>query len=359
MARTSFPASVSLCLSLSLAALLLPSDTRAAGYLWLGAEFSGEGNIYRFNLQTNTIDKVMAHAGSDHWNNVTSDGTYLYLGHPTTQTFNRHDAYTGDLVATGTHSASLGGHKEDGAFFEGSLWRMTYSGSALHRMTTAGVLETTLTAPSALVGLEFVNGQGYATNYSSGTIGRLTRDGTTWGFVPAVWRAGFAPSGGLGGLAYDPGSGTLYMATESNLYRIEIAQDTAKAILVVSLPSVGYPSGGLPDGMCWVALEGTSSVEPPSARGAAIELGAPWPSPARDGVWFDVNLSASGPVHVGIYDLAGRRQRAWDLPQFGAGRSRFHWDLKGRDGTPVPPGQYFIRLEAQGQRAVRSFTRLE
>lgn len=354
------PRVVALLLALSLAAAAAPS-ARAGGYLWLGAEFQGEGNIYRFNLATLAIDKVVSHAGADHWNNVTVAGTDLYLGHPTVETFNRHDAYSGDLEAPGAHSAPLGGHKEDGAYFEGSLWRATYSGGLLHRMTTAGVVETTFTSPSGLVGLTFAGPQGYASNYSTGRVGRLVRGATAWTFVPAVWAAGAAPLGSLGGLAYDAESATLYLATgDPRLYRVTVTNDTARAELVADLAAAGYPNGGLPDGLGWVPPLSGVDVSPETLpREGSIELGTPWPNPARAGVSFDVRLARPGPAHVGVYDLAGRKLRTWDLPGLGAGHSRFHWDLRTADGSRVPPGQYHARLDAGGESAVRPFTVLD
>jgi len=137
------------CLPSLVAAAASPPAAHADGYLWLGAEFQGEGNIYRFNLATGMIDLVQAHAGTDHWNNMATDGTSLYLGHPTSDTLNRCDAYTGALVSPGAYSSTLSGHKEDGAFGDGSLWRVTYSGTGvLHRTTTAGVAESTFTMAS-------------------------------------------------------------------------------------------------------------------------------------------------------------------------------------------------------------------
>ncbi len=344
---------------LVISSLVPGSFALAGGYLWLGAEFQGEGNIYRYNLQTNTIDLVTSPPSTDHWNNMATAAGRVYLGNPTSQVFNQHDAYTGALLTPGTHSATLGGHKEDGASFDGSLWRVTFSGGALHRMTTAGVLESTLTAPTGLVGLEFANGQGWATNYSTDRFGRLTR-GAVWAFVPSVWAVGQAPTGNLGGLAYDAQSGTMYMATDAgNLYTVTSVNDTARATLVIDLNTVGYPTGGLPDGMGWVLHESAVGILPPAPKGGSVELGAPWPNPARDAVWFEVRMPRSGAAHVGIYDVSGRLLRGWDLPGLGGGNSRFNWDLRTSDGRRVGPGQYFVRIEALGERSVRSFTRLE
>jgi hypothetical protein len=338
-------------------AVLAPT-AGADGYLWLGSEYQGEGNIYRFNLATGAIDKVVAHAGPDHWNNCAIANGSLYLGNPASQLFNKHDAYTGDLVTPGTYNVSLLGHKEDGCYAEGSLWRAAYNGY-VHRLTTAGVQETTFTATSGLVGIEFRNGEFWATNYSQGLIGRLTRGTTNWTFVASTWEVGFVPSGDLGALAYDAQSENLYMTTSTNrLYRITTNAGTARAILVVDLSTVGYPGGGLPDGMGWVPLSSVG-VEPRLPRSGAIELGAPTPNPAREDVSFEVRLARPGQARAGIYDLSGRALRKWDLPGLGAGQSRFHWDLRKADGTRVPPGRYFVRLEAHGETAVRAFSRVQ
>jgi hypothetical protein len=340
-----------------------PHPAHADGYLWLGSEFQGEGNIYRFNLATGMIDLVQGHAGTDHWNNVATDGTSLYLGHPTSDTLNRHDAYSGALVSAGAYSTTLAGHKEDGAFADGSLWRVAFSGtSVLHRTTTAGVAESTFTMSSnpGFVGLEFVADTLFATTYSTRDIGTLERaTATTLNFVVRPWATGQEPPFNFGALAYDERDDVLYMATASDrLYRVTFSGGQAFSELVVDLSTVGYPSGGLVDGMGWVAPEAVGVPETRAPRGAPVELAAPWPNPARDVVWFEIRVAEPTAARVGIYDISGRALRTWDLPGLGAGTSRFMWNFRA-DGGVVPPGIYFVRVSTAGGEVSRRVVRVE
>ncbi len=348
----------------SLSIVAAPRPAHAGGYLWLGAEFQGEGNIYRFNLATGMVDMVQAHAGTDHWNNMATDGASLYLGHPLSNTLNRHDAYSGALVSPGTYSTTLAGHKEDGAFGDGSLWRVTYSGTiVLHRTTTAGVAESTFTMTSnpGLVGLEFVADTLFATTYNTRDIGTLQRvTATTLSFVARPWAAGEEPPFDHGALAYDAQDDVLYMATTSDrLYRVTFSGGQAFSELVVDLSTVGYPAGGLVDGMGWVAPVGLGVPEAGSPHGGALELGAPWPNPARDAVSFEIRLAEPTAARVGIYDVAGRALRTWDLPGLGAGASRFMWNFRGPDGAVVPAGIYFVRVSTAGGEVSRRVVRVE
>jgi len=329
-----------------------PRNAGAAGYLWLGAEYHGEGNVYRYNIGTGMVDKVSAFAGTDHWNNMATDGTYLYLGHPTSGTMNRHDAITGDFISPGGYSSTLDGHKEDGAFWDGSLWRITYSGNTvLHRMTTAGVAETTFTMPSNLgfVGIEFVDDTIYATRYNGHEIGTLQRvSATTLAFIPIPWAQDQEPSYQFAALAYDADAGDLYMATASSrLFRLTFVAGEAYAEEIVDLGTVGYPTGALPDGMGWVS-GGTVDVPGPHGDGeVGLELAAPWPNPARESVWFELRLPRPAATHVGVYDVSGRALRTWNLPGLGAGASRFMWDFRAADGARVPAGLYFVRIRTE------------
>jgi hypothetical protein len=245
------PSALQLLLCLTIPFALAPAPAHAGGYLWLGAEYQGEGNIYRFNLATGMIDMVQAHAGVDHWNNMATGGGSLYLGHPTTDVLNRHDAMTGALISPGSYSTTLAGHKEDGAFHDGSLWRIAFSGaSVLHRTTTAGVAETTFTGSNpGFVGIEFVGDTMFATAYGARTIGTLHRvSATQVTYNVRPWATGQQPAASHGALAWDADAESLYMSTNSDhLYRVWFDGGEAYSELVSDLSTVGYPAGGLVD----------------------------------------------------------------------------------------------------------------
>lgn len=345
---------------LLIAALLTftAGPARAGGFLWMGSEFQGEGTIYRFNLQTMAIDLVQSPAGATgHWNNAATEGGFVYFGSPTSNRMDRRDAYTGALIGTYTHSPALSGHKEDGAFFDNSLWRMTYSGGALHRLTTTGVRETTFTVTSSLVGIEFVRGQAFASSYSSGRIGRLNRTGaTSWTFVSIPW-GGIPPTGIAGGLAYDAQAGVLYYQTSApRLYRVDIAGDSAYATSVALLTDTGFPIGGLGDGLGWVPPQNLLDASGNSTTGADLRVGPPAPNPARQTVSFDLSLPRAAATRIEILDVGGRRWRSWNLPGLGAGTSRFQWSLRSEDGRRAPAGRYLVRVMSGGEVRTSSFS---
>ena len=341
---------------------LLIADLRpahAGGYLWLGAEYQVEGNAYRFNLQTRSIDKVISPTATDHWNNMATDGLHVYLSNPLTNVLNQHDAYSGALVTPGSYAPALGGHREDGAFADGSLWRITYTGNVLHRTTTAGVTETTFTVPTGFVGIEWVGTTLFVSDYSTSRIGRLTRtNATTWSYTAYPWK-GAPPIGNFGALAWDKQSDSLYLATQSGLlYTIRVENDSTRALLSANLVTAGYPSGGLPDGMGWVIDPAPTGVTPPGAA-PSLALSDPTPNPAREGVWFELQTSRTAPVDIGIYDAAGRRLRSWTLPALSPGRSSFMWDFHDAQGAVAPAGVYFVRVRSGTESLSRRFTRVE
>lgn len=346
-------------LQFALMLILIASPVLAGGFLWMGSEYQGEGNIYRFNLQTMAIDMVQSPAGaSGHWNNAATGGGYVYFGSPTSDRMDRRDAYTGALLQTFTHSPSLSGHKEDGAFHDNSLWRMTYSGGDLHRLSVTGVRETLFSVTTGLVGIEFVRGQPIASSYPSSRVGRLNRTGpTSFSFVSWPWGANAAPTGTLAGLAYDAQSEILYLQTSApRLYRIDVANDSAYATSVALLTETGFPSGGLADGLGWVPP--SELLEVPNGNTGTIELrlGSPSPNPARETVSFELQLARAQMTRIDVLDVAGRRWRSWNLPGLGAGTSRFQWALRGDDGRLAPSGRYLVRVTAGGEARAAAFS---
>ncbi|HYE02307.1 MAG TPA: GC-type dockerin domain-anchored protein [Phycisphaerales bacterium] len=244
-------------LSLGLAADMATGD----GFLWLGSEFQAEGTIFRYNLQTGTIDRVVSPprpSGVTHWNNMAIDGSFLYIGSPSSQYVGVCDLDTGAVLASHTYTPALSGHKEDGAYHPGTgnLWRATFS-NLLHEVTPTGQLVRTYTGGGALVGLEWVGGTLYATNYSNGDIGVLSLNpaNNTATFTPVPWAPGGPTISETAALAYDADSGVLYMtANRHRLWSVSFSNGMAAATLVADLSTLGYPAGGLIDGMGWFPL---------------------------------------------------------------------------------------------------------
>jgi hypothetical protein len=284
----------------ALSVLALSSAARADGFLWLGAERAGEGNIYRYNINTGVVDLTVRPSlppGAAHWNNMATDGVQLYLGNPYTDYLGFMDPYSGAATGSSVYAPSLAGLKEDGAFRTSTrtLWRVTFSGQ-LYETTTAGVLVRSFTIASGLVGLEWVGETLYATNYEAGNVGQVTLNETTKTatFTIIPWApGGGSPGDNTVGLAYDQQAGDLYMATFSStrLFKVTFAGGQARATLVTTLKDVGYPEGAIPDGMGWVAPEPRvrESVSHESGTLNAIAVGRPLAVAS-----FELILDASG-----------------------------------------------------------------
>ncbi len=98
-----------------------------------------------------------------------------------------------------------------------------------------------------------------------------------------------------------------------------------------------------------------NTIGVPSTGGsspAAISLLANAPNPFRDATHIRYTLGRSATTSVRIYDLMGRALR--DLPPLtqSAGEQVRRWDGRDADGSPLPSGVYFYRVEADGESAV-------
>jgi hypothetical protein len=63
-----------------------------------------------------------------------------------------------------------------------------------------------------------------------------------------------------------------------------------------------------------------------------------------DGVRLKIQLAEAGTARLVIYDLAGRPVRSWGEVPLSAGAHSFEWDGSGDNGTSLPSGAYFCRL---------------
>lgn len=339
--------------------LILSNAPRAGadGYLWLGSEFQGEGNVYRYNIGAGAVDLVVSPSlpgGAAHWNNVAFDGANLLFGNPTTQYIGFADPHTGVVGSSSVYSPELAGHKEDGAYNPGTgrIWRMTYSG-LLHELTPAGALVQTYSIESGLVGLEWAGGSLYSTNYSAANpanVGVVSFPGganATFTIIP--WAPGAAPPGGSpgdwgGALAYDPTEDKLYLVTYSStrLFTVSFAAGEAYATLVTTLKDVGYVAGGLVDGMGWVPLTTAGVGEAPLVGGLEVVA---VPNPFRREVELRVTLPAAEAISVIVADATGRAVRS--IAGAGEqGMNAFRWDGRDDAGQDLPAGVYFAQIEA-------------
>jgi len=97
---------------------------------------------------------------------------------------------------------------------------------------------------------------------------------------------------------------------------------------------------------------GEAWVDVPRAFAFAL-LGAV-PNPARDGLRISFTLAEAGAVRIELLDISGRRVRARDLGNLGAGS---HVERLERGG--LAPGTYFVRLRQSGRIAARPIVLIE
>ena len=79
-------------------------------------------------------------------------------------------------------------------------------------------------------------------------------------------------------------------------------------------------------------------------------LHAPSPNPFRAGTRLAWSLAQSGPVELALYDPSGRRVRVLERGVRSAGPGGVTWDGRDDNGRQLPPGLYFVRLEAGAAR---------
>jgi hypothetical protein len=85
------------------------------------------------------------------------------------------------------------------------------------------------------------------------------------------------------------------------------------------------------------------------------------PNPARAGASASIELvmPRAGTATLALYDVAGRRVRAWPSRERAAGPQRVDWDGRDDAGRVLPAGNYLLRLQALGRvvttRVVRLF----
>ncbi len=115
-------------------------------------------------------------------------------------------------------------------------------------------------------------------------------------------------------------------------------------------------------------LAGTDPGDPQSnpTTGVVVEATARdglqrlWPSPSGAGTHIDYGLARGGPVHLAIFDIAGRRVRGLvDGVAMPAGVHTATWDGRDAAGRPTKAGVYFVRLRAAGRVWTSTVTRLE
>ncbi|HET9888716.1 MAG TPA: S8 family serine peptidase [bacterium] len=84
---------------------------------------------------------------------------------------------------------------------------------------------------------------------------------------------------------------------------------------------------------------------------AATELSA-WPNPFADqsmirySIGREAGLNENAPATLGLYDVAGRVVRVLTHEPWSPGVKQTIWDGRAANGSVVPPGVYFVKLQA-------------
>jgi aminopeptidase N len=91
----------------------------------------------------------------------------------------------------------------------------------------------------------------------------------------------------------------------------------------------------------------------------ALQLLPPRPNPARSGASFWFVLPRGGAARLEVFDASGARVRALDAGVLAEGPHRFDWDGRDEHGRPVPPGLFWVRLEAAGRRLTQKLVVIE
>jgi len=100
----------------------------------------------------------------------------------------------------------------------------------------------------------------------------------------------------------------------------------------------------------------TTLIVRAGAGGSTLDAGAPGlalaplaPNPFRGATRLEFALREDGPVRVTVHDPAGRCVRTLaDGDWLAAGVHAVAWDGRGEDGRKIPPGLYFVLVQAPG-----------
>ncbi len=97
----------------------------------------------------------------------------------------------------------------------------------------------------------------------------------------------------------------------------------------------------------YVNAGSSAAALPPVAE--TITLRQNFPNPLRAVTTIGFVLTERAPVHLGIFDVAGRMLRLLAQDERNAGSHEVQWNGLDESGVRVPAGVYFYRLEAGGE----------
>lgn len=263
--------------------LLLTGAVQADGYLWLSGAGTGVASIYRYNLRTAQIDRVVSPANfagidpSTDYNHLAFDGTYLYIGAYDQLLLAKAHPYTGAILSVEAYRNCVclvqGRSLMDGAFGRSMLWRaapqhvmpafgLVFAHDSEGEMLEAYIASGIGISVANVVGLEWVDATLYGTTHHAFLRLALMENQPFYEFTE--YNMDSIPTDHeLGGLALDASDGHLYLATasrgsgEAALWRLQVDDSSASvaATFVARLTEVGYPRGRFPTALGWVPAQ--------------------------------------------------------------------------------------------------------
>jgi len=90
----------------------------------------------------------------------------------------------------------------------------------------------------------------------------------------------------------------------------------------------------------------------PAAAAGGLVWAPPRPNPVRGQVGLTLHFAHPSHARVGVYDAAGRLVRRLFEGAAEPGEMRFGWDARDANGREAPPGLYFVKADAGGERAL-------
>jgi hypothetical protein len=175
------------------------------------------------------------------------------------------------------------------------------------------------------------------------------------GCIAAGWTESYG--GGLQDLYLlrtDASGDTIWTQTYGGLdadagFSVEVIPDGTYA---VTGWTVTYGPGDYDIWLLRTAGDVASIDEFTATRGAEFTVDV-WPNPAPGYAKLTYRPKSPSRVDIAIYDIVGCKVREVISPKSSEGMQRHIWDGKDSRGQEVPPGIYFIRIQAGDQVATR------
>ncbi|HET9325750.1 MAG TPA: M14 family zinc carboxypeptidase [Candidatus Eisenbacteria bacterium] len=273
------------------------------------------------------------------------DTLELYCGAPTVLLAD--DAETGmGNWSTNTWATQTGDAYRPGTFFSDSP--ALYPNNA-NRTFTAGSAYNLTTGVHAY--LDFLVRWEFEGDYDAGVV-EANLSGNNWTPAPARASVPAGTSGEQDLLSGGPifeGAGKLWRPERVDLSAFAGPTSSTVKIRFRSLSDQNTNFDGFRvDSVRLVTFNPANQPAPVAVgetpTGAALELAAPSPNPARQAARLAFTLPVAGDVRLEVLDLQGRRVRSLADGRYSAARYELGWDLLDASGRRTPPGLYLLRL---------------